>query len=385
MTPRVTVLMTVYNGQPYLREAIDSVLAQTFRDFELLVVDDASQDGSLETIRAYRDPRIHVVAHASNMGQAASLNEGLRVARGEYVARLDQDDRCVATRLDRQAQALDERPELAVVGSWVYYSDASGRTTGVVGMRVENFGHLLGALLIGASPFGHPSVMFRRSMILDAGGYPEEFAPCEDYALWCRLAAIRRPAISLRTPLTMLRQHDGQQSTQRAARQRDRCQAAHLELLTRILGSEPSLELAAMLRADETFMTGRNASADVHAQLQPLLARLATMLTSVDEQRALRRRLAWWLGRSAFLGAFDRAPARLAMRRAATRIDPLAIRYPTMWLSPVAEVVGLVCPPSTRERIRRATAHVGRRRAAARLFHEQLARSPDAPSNGHAA
>ena len=152
--------------------------------------------------------------HSDNDGQAASLNEGLRLARGEYVARLDQDDRCLPARLARQIQTLDEQPDVAAVGSWVYYSDAAGRVTGVVGMRVENFGHFLGALLIGASPFGHPSVMFRRSVVLDAGGYPEAFAACEDYALWCRLAAARRRAISLRTPLTILRRHDQQQSTQ---------------------------------------------------------------------------------------------------------------------------------------------------------------------------
>src|SRR3972149_6665359 len=99
---RVTVLMAVYNGLPYLRQAIESVLTQSFTSFELLVVDDASSDGSVACVRSFNDPRVRLVCNERNLRQTASLNRGLELARGEYIARLDQDDLCAPDRLEKQ-------------------------------------------------------------------------------------------------------------------------------------------------------------------------------------------------------------------------------------------------------------------------------------------
>ena len=128
--PRVTVLMTVYNGAAYVRSAVDSVLAQTYADFELLVIDDASTDGSGDVVRAVGDARIRVVPNAANLGLTTSLNTGLALARGELVARHDADDLSRPERLATQVALLDTRPEVSLVGSWYQKIDPAGESLG---------------------------------------------------------------------------------------------------------------------------------------------------------------------------------------------------------------------------------------------------------------
>ena len=133
--PRVSVLMTVYNGLPYLPQAIESVLHQTFTDFEFVIIDDASTDASVQCIRHYADAdsRIRLWCHARNLGQAASLNAGLALARAPYLARMDQDDICLSDRLRQQVNLLETQPRVAAVGTRMYWLRASGRVVGGVG------------------------------------------------------------------------------------------------------------------------------------------------------------------------------------------------------------------------------------------------------------
>ncbi|HKQ33129.1 MAG TPA: glycosyltransferase family A protein, partial [Thermodesulfobacteriota bacterium] len=118
MTPKVTVLMTVYNGEKFLNEAIDGILNQTFRDFEFLIINDGSTDGSREIIKSYKDPRINLVDNESNIGLTASLNRGLSLAGGEYIARQDADDISLPERLEKQISILERNPDIALLGSW---------------------------------------------------------------------------------------------------------------------------------------------------------------------------------------------------------------------------------------------------------------------------
>src|SRR3712207_3671984 len=111
-SPKVTVLMAVYNGEAYLREAVDRILGQTFTDLEFLVVSDGSTDGSAEILRSYADPRLRVVENERNLKLIASLNRGLELARGEYVARMDADDVSLPDRLAKQVAYLEARPEV---------------------------------------------------------------------------------------------------------------------------------------------------------------------------------------------------------------------------------------------------------------------------------
>ena len=130
MTPAITVLMSVHNGLPFLAEAVSSVLAQTFFDFEFLILDDASTDGTADYLRTLSDPRVRVITLAENIGLTAALNRGLREARGEFIARQDADDVSHPRRLELQFGFLKTNPACAVVGSQAWLADARGRSLG---------------------------------------------------------------------------------------------------------------------------------------------------------------------------------------------------------------------------------------------------------------
>lgn len=123
--PRVTVLMTLYNKGPYVEEAVQSVLAQTFRDFELLVVDDASTDDGPERVKVVQDPRIRILESKVNGGRAAAANRGYAAAKGDYIAPLDADDVMLPERIAKQVDFLDAHPEVCAVGSWAQGMGAS--------------------------------------------------------------------------------------------------------------------------------------------------------------------------------------------------------------------------------------------------------------------
>jgi glycosyltransferase involved in cell wall biosynthesis len=116
LSPKVTVLMSVYNGEEHLREAIDSILNQTYKNFEFLIIDDGSTDGSVNIIRSYLDPRIRLIKNKKNIGITRSLNKGLKLARGEYIARMDDDDIAFPERLEKQVRFLNEHVNVGLVG-----------------------------------------------------------------------------------------------------------------------------------------------------------------------------------------------------------------------------------------------------------------------------
>src|SRR3989338_1379355 len=126
MLPKITVLITVFNGEKYLNECIDSVLNQSFEDFEFLIIDDKSTDGSLKIIKSYADKKIRIIENHKNFGQVKSLNIGLDSARGEYVARLDQDDVMIKDRLAKQLDFLRKNPDVSAVGTWARVIDEQG-------------------------------------------------------------------------------------------------------------------------------------------------------------------------------------------------------------------------------------------------------------------
>ncbi|MBM4441159.1 MAG: glycosyltransferase [Candidatus Rokubacteria bacterium] len=186
--PRVTVLMSVYNGARWLREALDSVLGQTYRDFEFVIVDDGSTDDSAAILASVRDPRITLVRQP-NQGLAAALNRGLREARGELVARQDQDDVSLPERLARQVAAMDAQPRTGLLGTQAETIDAEGRACFV--RRYPTDSLVLKWQVMFDNPFVHSSVMLRRAALDDVGGYSTDprRQPPEDYELWLRLVS----------------------------------------------------------------------------------------------------------------------------------------------------------------------------------------------------
>jgi glycosyltransferase involved in cell wall biosynthesis len=187
-SPRVSVLLPVYNAAAFLRPAIDSILGQSFADFALLVLDDGSIDDSAAIAAGYGDPRIRILPTAQNQGLARTLNRGLAAARGELVARQDGDDVSHRERLARQAALLDADPRLALVGTQVDVIGEDGAPTGRQ-LRFPCDDSRLRRQLRLRNCFAHTAVMFRRAVIAGLGGYDPSFRYCQDFALWSRLAA----------------------------------------------------------------------------------------------------------------------------------------------------------------------------------------------------
>lgn len=196
--------MPVYNGEAYIGEAIDSVLSQTFTDFELIIVDDGSTDNSLNLIEAYDDPRIECLSRTENLGLAVTRNEGVVAASGQYIAMLDSDDIARPTRLEVQSAYLDENPNIGVVGSWVDVIDEDGKIVGDMWRSETRSPKLPGALLF-HNCFTQSSVMIRRSL-LGSAPYRLDFPPAEDYDLWARLASVTQLA-NIPRPLVKYRYH----------------------------------------------------------------------------------------------------------------------------------------------------------------------------------
>ena len=181
---KVTVLMSVYNGEKFLREAIDSILIQSYPDFEFLIIDDSSTDRTPEIIRSYQDPRIKIIRNSENLGLTKSLNKGLSLAQGEYIARMDADDISYPNRLDEQIYYLDCNPDVAMVGTGRENIDEDGKVIGIViPPNVVSF-----ECLIEGNQFQHSSVMFRKEIVLKEGGYCPFMQCCQDYHLWLKLS-----------------------------------------------------------------------------------------------------------------------------------------------------------------------------------------------------
>lgn len=183
--PEVTVLMPVYNGGEYIRLSIESILSQTYKEFELLIINDCSTDNSLETIKSFNDRRIVVHSNEVNIGQTKSLNVGLRLAKGKYIAVNDADDLSLPNRIEKQLSFISSHPEFVVVGSSSFIMDRSGRLKRTFNKPVDLQEILL--WILSDTPIIHGSVIMNREIILANGGYNEEFRICQDYELWSSL------------------------------------------------------------------------------------------------------------------------------------------------------------------------------------------------------
>lgn len=191
--PLVSVLMPIYNGAADLGKALDSVLSQTFRDFEVIAINDGSKDDSAGLLNAVDDPRVRVI-HQDNMGLAATLNRGLSMARGALIARQDQDDLSHPERFARQVAFLQSNPECVLLGTAAEIWIGDEPTDRAHDHPTEHA--LLVFDLLFNNPFVHSSVMMRRDAVLALGGYAtdKDRQPPEDYELWSRLARHGRVA-----------------------------------------------------------------------------------------------------------------------------------------------------------------------------------------------
>lgn len=239
--------MSVRNGLPYLADAVNSILAQTFCDFEFLIIDDASTDGTREFLRTQTDPRIRVIELPENIGLTAALNVGLREARGELIARQDADDISDPRRLELQLDFLSGHPSCAVVGAQARLIDGNGRSLGKkdfpLSYRGIAFAHLFDNAL------AHSAVTFRKAAVAAAGSYDEAWPASQDYELWSRMserhALANRPErlLTLRVVNTSITQTHKRPELIRTV------QARHFERLFGSPASEADLDLIALFRS----------------------------------------------------------------------------------------------------------------------------------------
>ena len=183
--PKVSVLMSVYNGEKYLREAVESILNQTFRDFEFIIIDDGSTDSTNEIIRSYSDCRIRLLENEENIGLTKSLNKGIDQCRGEYIARMDGDDVSLQHRLSKQLEYLINNPEVGVCGTQVKLINKTFEKN----IELPTGHDEICAYMIFTSKLVHPSIMMRKTVLdqLDCI-YNEKYRTSQDLDLWERLS-----------------------------------------------------------------------------------------------------------------------------------------------------------------------------------------------------
>ena len=184
-TPQISVIMPVYNGEKYLREALESILNQTFKDFEFIIINDGSTDKTLETIQSFTDPRIKLITQ-ENRGIIYSLNKGITESRGKYIARMDADDISLPERLEKEYRFLEQNPNYGIVGTTFLIINKNNQVIGVNAVLLEN--EDLEKEIIIETTFGHGTVMMRKSVLDTVGYYNPKALHAEDFDLWTRFA-----------------------------------------------------------------------------------------------------------------------------------------------------------------------------------------------------
>lgn len=205
-SPKVSVLISVYNERPYVEEAVRSILTQTYENLELVIIDDGSTDGTRERLRNVDDPRVEYVEHDRNVGFVRTLNEGLNMCSGKYVARMDADDVARCDRIEKQVRFLESHPEVGIVGSyWESFSDATERTQLVTVPETDS--EIRWNVLF-QCPFGHPTVLLRGRVLEENDlRYSLHYTEVEDYELWPRVLKHTRGA-NIPEPLLAHRVHE---------------------------------------------------------------------------------------------------------------------------------------------------------------------------------
>ena len=232
--------MSVYNGETYLKESIESILNQTYKNFEFIIVDDHSSDNSLSTILSFDDSRIVVIRNTKNIGLAASLNKALKIAKGEYIARMDDDDISLPERIEKQIQFMDSHSSCGVLGT---YAELFGSKTGF--RKHASKSDELKIRTLFSCQFPHPTVLIRKKVLKDNKlEYNEQFSTAQDYELWSRMIKITE-FNTLPEILLKYRTHEKQISVENRKKQLENTKKIHQKLLLEIglKNSEESLTI----------------------------------------------------------------------------------------------------------------------------------------------
>lgn len=226
--PLVTVLMPVYNSERYVKQAIQSVLEQTCSDFELLVINDGSSDKSEQIILSFDDKRIRYIKNEKNLGLITTLNKGLDMSKGKFIARMDADDIALPMRLERQSACLLDNPNIGILGSaYTEFNENGKRKTN----QFLNNNDELKCILLFNSCMGHPTVMFRTNLIRQQNlQYDINYKHAEDYELWVRAIQITKFS-NYASSLLLYRLHDKQISKRQNVEQKASADKVRMKML----------------------------------------------------------------------------------------------------------------------------------------------------------
>ena len=246
--PQISVLMSVFNGSTYLRESIESILNQTYTDFEFIIINDCSTDNTEKIIEEYShiDKRIVPLKNQENIGLTKSLNKGLIKARGKYIARQDDDDIALPERLEKESIFLENHKEYILVSCEIEQINTQGKSISISN-RSCNSTLIAWHLLFHNHVAGHSQVMFRRKPVINTGGYCDTYRYSQDYRLWCQLIQVGKIAI-LPEVLQQCRSHESSiSSRQRFAQEKYVLYQIQYNLKT-LLGKSISLKEAQDIR-----------------------------------------------------------------------------------------------------------------------------------------
>ncbi|WJS95137.1 glycosyltransferase [Flavobacterium johnsoniae] len=248
--PKITVLMPVYNCELYIKEALESILNQTFSDFELLIIDDASSDSTVSIIKNYNDSRLRLIEKDKNSGITNSLNYGLSIARGEYIARMDGDDISFPERFEKQVAFLDANPEIILCGT---NYKVIGKNENII---LPECNESIKIRLLRDNCIAHPSVMMRRQKLIESSVlYDPIKESAEDYDLWVRLLAFGK-LYNLQDFLLQYRVHEMQISKKRQKQQNEsalECRIKMIDYLNFSFHKEETLLLKKFVSCDTDF------------------------------------------------------------------------------------------------------------------------------------
>jgi glycosyltransferase involved in cell wall biosynthesis len=257
--PDLTVLMPMHNNARFLHETVASILNQTYSIFRFLIIDDGSTENNCEIIRSFNDPRIDLIELPENIGITRALNRGLAMIDTPFVARMDADDIAMPLRFERQMVLMRQSgPRVAVVGTEVKCIDAENKTLESTRPELKEkhpstFVEFLFTSLKGKYCLNHPSVLFKRDVIIRLGQYDETFPIAQDFDLWVRLALAGYEAKIITDPLLAYRIHKNQISTATRSRQLEARLRAYEKFLSAILGCPPPDSIKHFLRDDNLF------------------------------------------------------------------------------------------------------------------------------------
>ncbi|PSF36748.1 glycosyltransferase family 2 protein [Aphanothece hegewaldii CCALA 016] len=247
MNPEITILMSVYNEEEYLQKAINSILNQTFTNFEFIIIDDGSIDDSLKDIRSFSDTRIKVISNKKNLGLADSLNKGITLATGKYIARMDADDIAHSNRLAIQFNFLEKHPEVGILGSFCQLFDDKSDKIGVFLVPIFDLAIRWTSLL--NCPFAHPSVMMRRHLLIEHNlRYDGQFKATEDYNLWTELLKYTK-SFNLNYPLVRYRLRNGITNSKRQQQLKEHDFIAHRTIRTTLPDFSITPEQVTLMRS----------------------------------------------------------------------------------------------------------------------------------------